>query len=117
MDEPTTPELTYAALALTMELSRLRSLLLVSAALVSKFPTEEAWWALVSDPEYVESLNSLASIINDIRSDAAVTEGMTPESVAQAAERHHDRASEAIELVAEKLDVPTEDLLAVLISL
>jgi hypothetical protein len=111
-----TPQLTYAALAATLELSRLRSQIIVATMLATQFPTEDAWWGLVSDPEYVECLNALAEVIADIRSDAAVAEGTTPESVAEAAERHHDRALEAIQIVAERLQVPTEDLLNVLIS-
>jgi hypothetical protein len=112
-----TPELSYAALAVTMELSRLRSTLMVGAALVAKFPTEEAWWGLLSDPEYVESLNALAEVLNDIKQDVEIDEAATPEAVATAAERHYARAAETIEVVAERLQVPTEDLLNVLITL
>jgi len=111
-----TPQLTYAALAATMELSRLRSTLLVGTALVSRFGTEEAWWDLVSDPEYVESLNALAEVLNDIRSDVTVLDSVTPEDVAEAADRHHERAIEAVQVVADKIGVPVEDLLNVLVS-
>lgn len=117
MSESSEPTLTYAALATTMELSRLRSAMMVGAALVSRFPTEEEWWALVSEPEYIESLNALAEVLNDIRTDANVLGSQTPEDVATAADRHHVRAAEAVELVAERLSVPVEDLLAVLIDL
>jgi len=110
------PELSYAALAATLELSRLRSLMMVGAALVTKFPTDEDWWALTADLEYVESLNALAEVLNDIRQDAKVDQAMNPEAVAEAAENHYGRALEAIELVAERLEVPAEDLLNVLIS-
>jgi hypothetical protein len=113
-----TPDLTYAALGLTLELSRLRSLLRVGTALVTKYGDEDAWWGLVSDPDYVESLNALAEVVNDIRKDAAnFADDPTPESVAQATSPHYDRALESIELVAERLGVPTEDLLNVLVSI
>lgn len=111
-----TPELSYAALAATLELSRLRSLMLVGAALVTKFPTDEAWWGLLEDPDYIESLNALADVINDIRADVNVQDALTPESVATAADNHHGRAVEAIQLVADRLEIPPEDLLTVLIS-
>lgn len=111
-----TPELSYAALAATMELSHLRSTLLVGAALVTQFPTDEDWWALTTDPEYIESLNALAEVINDIRTDTLVTDSPSPELVADAADKHHARALEAIALVAERLQVPADDLLNVLIS-
>lgn len=113
---PSEPQLTYAALAATMELSRLRSALLVGAALAEQFPTEEAWWGLVSDPEYVESLNALAEVLNDIKTDSQLLEAMTPESVAEAADKHHARAVEAIEVVADRLGVSPDDLLAVLLE-
>jgi hypothetical protein len=112
-----TPQLTYAALGLTMGLSHLRSALLVGTALVSRFPSEEAWWGLLSDPIYVESLNALAEVINDIRQDAAVLGSNTPEEIATAAENHHLRTLEAVELIAERLEVPVEDLLNVLVDL
>lgn len=112
----TEPQLTYAALAATMELSRLRSTLLVGAALAARFPTDEDWWDLVSEPEYVESLNALAEVLNDIKKDSQVLEAITPESVAEAADKHHTRAVEAIEVVADRLGVSPDDLLAVLLE-
>lgn len=111
-----TPQLTYAALAATMELSRLRSTLLVGTALVSRFPTEEDWWSLMSEPDFVESLNALAEVLNDIRTDTSVLDSPTPEDIAEAAERHHARASESVEVLADRLGVPVEDLLNVLVS-
>jgi len=90
--------------------------MMVGAALVTKFPAEEDWWALVADPDYVESLNALAEVINDIRHDAKINEALDPEAVASAADNHHGRAVEAVQVVAERLEVPPEDLLNVLIT-
>jgi hypothetical protein len=112
----TEPQLTYAALAATMELSRLRSTLIVGAALARRFPTEDDWWGLVSDPEYIESLNALAEVVNDIKQDTQLLESVTPETVAEAADKHHARALEAVEVLAELIDVSPEDLLAVLLE-
>lgn len=110
------PELTYAAIACTLELSRLRSMMLVGMALVDKCPTEEAWWGLLSDPEYIESLNSLAEIINDMQLDANFyASADTPDGTARAAEHHHERAIEAISVVADRLGIPPEDLISVLV--
>lgn len=111
------PTLTYAALAVTLELSRLRSTLLVGTALVSRFPEEEDWWGLTQEPEYVESVNSLAEVLSDIQADVSTDDGATPDAIAAAAERHHQRALEAVEVLAERLGVPAEDVLTVLISL
>lgn len=112
-----TPELTYAALAATMELSRLRSTLLVGTALVAQFPTEEAWVELSTDPEYIESLNALAQVLDDIKNDTMVMGSLTPEAVAEASDKHYARAIESVLLLAERLGVPPEDLVNVLISL
>jgi len=109
-------DLTYAALAATMELTRLRSLMRVGIALVTRFPEEQDWWVVISEPEYVQSLNALAEVINDVRNDPAVMESPTPESVASAADRHYERAVESIEVVADRLGVPVDDLLSVLID-
>ena len=110
-------ELSAAAYAATLELSRLRSTLMVGAALVARFPTEESWEALVSDPEYIESLNALAEVLQDIQKDPGMIGGATEEAVAEATERHYGRAVETIDLLAERLQVPPEDLLNVLIHL
>jgi hypothetical protein len=110
------PDLTYAALAATMELTKLRSMLRVGTALVSRFPQDEDWWALISQPDFVASLNTLAEVVNDIRGDTSALENPTPEGVAECAERHYSRAVEAIELVASELGVPADDLLSVLVD-
>jgi hypothetical protein len=106
------PALSYAAVAVTLELSRLRSSLRVGMALVQRFPQEDDWWALLDDPEIIDSLNALAEVVNDMRVDTA--EATTAEEVAAGVAAHHDRAVEAVSLVAEVLGVPSEDLLAVL---
>jgi hypothetical protein len=109
-------ELTYAALAATLELSRLRSQILVGLALATKFPSDESWWELVSSSDYIETLNSLAEIIQDISSDPAVIDQVTPESVAQASDRHYGRAIECVQVLCEQVEVSPDDLLNVLIS-
>jgi hypothetical protein len=110
------PELTYAALAATMELSRLRSQILVGLALATKFPSDDEWWELVSTPDYIESINSLSEVIHDISSDPAVLEQVTPESVAEASDKHYGRARECIEALCDHIEVSPDDLLNVLVS-
>jgi hypothetical protein len=111
------PTLTYAAVALTLELSRLRSSLLVGLAMARKCPTEDAWTAMIEDPDYIESMNGVAEVFADIRKDYEFGDHQTPEAVTDVAERHYGRAVESVEYVAELLEVPTEDFLAVLVSL
>lgn len=116
IEEHDGPELTYAAIACTLELSRIRSMMLVGMALVDKCPTEETWWGLLSDPEYIESLNALAEIINDMQVDANFFAASdTPDGTARAAENHHARAVEAVSVVADRLGIPPEDLISVLV--
>ena len=110
------PDLSYAAIAATMELSRLRSAFIIGAALVAKYPTDEEWFRLVEDPIYVESLNDLAVVINEISQDSQLEDALTPETVALAASKHHGRALDSIALIADTLGVPPEDLLSVLIN-
>lgn len=110
------PQLTYAALAATLELSRVRSLFMVGAALVATFPIDEEWWKFVEDPETIESLNALALVVNDMRLDVQMQNAQTPEDVTDAAGSHHERAMETIELLAERIGVAPDDLLNVLAS-
>ena len=109
--EESAPVLSPAALAMTLFLSQLRAQVIVGVQLASKFPREEDWWALLKNEDYVGSLNSLAEIMNDVVVDS---EELTPQVVAAAASNHYNRATEAIEPVADMLEVGLEDLLAVL---
>lgn len=108
--DETAPVLSSAALAITLYLSQLRSQVVVGLQLALKCPNDEEWWALLRDHEYVDSLNALAEVLNDVRFDAAE---LTPQEVARAASDHYGRALEALEPIADRLEVSTQDLLAV----
>lgn len=109
--EESAPVLSPAALSMTLFLSQLRAQVIVGISLAQKFPVDDDWWALTQDEEYVESLNALAGIMNDVVSDA---DQLTPLEVARAAGNHYERAKESVELIAEFLGVAPADLLTVL---
>jgi hypothetical protein len=111
------PELSYAAVAAALELSRLRRQMRVALALLVRYPTEQAWTAALDDPVFVESLNAFAEVLNDIKHDTAVmVDATSPEAISDAVDRHHGRALESIEGVAEMLSLDPDDLLTVLID-
>lgn len=106
---------THAFVAVVLHLSYLRSQLLVADALARRYPTEEAWQALLNDPLFQETIRDLSEIVADLRDGGLL--GLTPDpaALAAAAQQHHGRALEAVEDLAQALGVDPHDLLTVLI--
>jgi hypothetical protein len=105
----------YGSLALLLYLSRLRSEAIVGRALAETFPTEADWEGFTQDPNTVEELSAFADVVLDMRS-GQVSPSLTPQDVEAMAKPHLSRAMESVELMAEKLGIRTEDLIAALVT-
>lgn len=105
----------HAFYAMILDMQRARSTWLVGMALATKFPDEEDWEALLQDPDFLDTAESLAEVVDDVRTLSAMG-GVTPEAVAEAVSQHHGRAIEAVEPLSERLGVDPNDLLSFLLA-
>jgi len=99
-------------LSLALRLSQLRSAIRVGVALATRFPDEAAWEAEVTSEEFQETMTAFAEILDDVNTDLDATP--SDDDVATTILRHHGRGLEAVELLAEKIQVPVDDLVTVL---
>lgn len=98
-------------LALALRLSQLRSAIRVGSALAKTCPTEEAWAAVMADPEMQETLAAVAEITRDVEQDL---EHATSDTAMDVVANHHSRGLEALDPLAQFFGIDPEDLLVVL---
>lgn len=100
-------------LALTLELSHLRSAYIVGRALYENFPDEGQWVAACNSPDFLALVDEFAQVIHDVRQELSSVEP-TPQSVASAVEMHFQRAMLAVDEFSALIGIKGEDLLRVL---
>lgn len=105
-----------AVIAVTLLLSQMRSMFAVGRGLAAKFPTEESWQAFLQSPIYDEVVTEFAQCVADIRDMAQLGPALSPQEVQNAVASHYPRALDAVQELAELVEVPGEDILAVLIT-
>lgn len=105
-----------AVFAAVLRLSSLRSAFLVGRALAEVCPYEDQWEAVLRDPEFLETLATVHTIVTDVAATAVSQDRFTPDGIADVGAAHYSRGLEAVELLAERLAVDPKDLLAVLIT-
>lgn len=105
-----------AFIAVTLQLSHLRSSHLVGKALAEKYPTEDAWQLFLKSQVYVETVADFAACVTDIRDASELGPAYTPEEIQNSVLSHYPRALDAVEQFAELVEVAGEDVLAVLIN-
>jgi len=101
---------TPGGMGISLVLSQIRSAVRVGLALVESCPTEEAWDALLADPETHETLNELALLIQDVHARAEAAGG-SYDATLDSLTTDHMRAVECLEPFCEKLGVPPDDFL------
>lgn len=101
-------------LALTLELSHLRSTYLVGRALAEAFPTDADWVNACNTQDFLELVDEFAQVIADVRQTLRGVDP-TPEAVAKAMGQHYQRALVAVEAFAELVGIEGEELLRVLV--
>ena len=103
------PEQVLSAL---LSLSELRATYRLAKALDARYPTQEAWNALVSSRPVAEAFDELAGVIQDIQAQATeLSPSLTPQRLREVVQSHYPRALDAVSEVAELVEVPGEDLL------
>lgn len=105
----------YTQFGIILHLSWLRSAIAVGVALNELAPTEDDWAELCNDPTFLEEMQAFADVIEDIRKQTAAGLDVGLAALERAGSQHHGRAIEAISVTAERLGVPPEDLLAILL--
>lgn len=105
-----------AVLAVLHHLSYLRSAALVGQKLAAKYPTDTDWLALLRSRAFVELVEEFAQCVSDIRTSTELGQVVSPEIIQRAVAQHYGRALESVKEVAELVEVPGEELLAVLIQ-
>jgi hypothetical protein len=66
-DDDPGPSVSYETLAALLRLSELRSQFRVGMAMLDRFPEETDWEAATRAPDFLESLDALTEIVDDIR--------------------------------------------------
>lgn len=99
-----------------LQLSYLRASWLVAKRLAEIAPTEHLWEDFQQDPLYLQTLEELADVIEDIRASVSFEEVPTPDEVSLAVQQHYQRGLECVAVLGERLDVAPEDLLTVLVQ-
>lgn len=87
----------------------------VGVALNELCPTEADWTALLDDPDVQQEIAAFATVMDEIRTQAM--NGLDAGLVAleRAGAQHHGRAVEAVTLLADRLGVPPDDLVSILL--
>jgi hypothetical protein len=105
----------HASAAVMLHLSWLRSAVVVGLGLLAAHPTSDEWAAAMDDPEFQAEIAAYAGVMRDIRLRLKVGDEMDLEALQGAADPHYGRALESLALTAERLEIPADDLLAVLV--
>ena len=87
----------------------------VGLSLVANFPSVDDWEAFLNDVEFRHEIEYFAEVMADIRAHAQVGNVLDLEALERLGDQHYGRALQSIELTAERLKVPPEDLLSILL--
>ena len=98
---------------MAVRLSQLRSAVRVGLVLAEKYPTEADWEAEMASKDMQETLEAVSQIFGDIHGDLDAADAT---NVLQTVENHYGRVQEALEPLAERYGIASEDLLVVLAS-
>lgn len=102
---------------LILQLSHIRSAVIVGRALADKFPTEEAWITYCNSPQFIVLVEEFTGVITDLKTILPeMGDLLDPEQVQLAVEQHYDRALDAMWELSETLEIPAVDLLAFLVN-
>lgn len=105
---PSEVEYTAPGFAFALKVSQLRSFFRVGMALNEAFPTEEEFEQYMTDPETIETLN----IVADLMDATVASKDQEPDAL----DKHHGLAVEALEPLAERLNIDGDDLLVILVA-
>jgi hypothetical protein len=104
----------HAITATGLQLSWVRALFIVGKALAEKYPNEDDWLEFLDSDEFKFAVEDFSQYIADIN-DAVDVPNASPTDVAEAVSQHFLRAREAVEELAEKLDVKPEELMSIFV--
>lgn len=97
---------------LILYLSYIRSLGIVSQALVKSFPDEESWNAARCSDEFIDDLNQFSELLVDMKTRAFTAEN--EEAANQLIVNNYDLVLESVQAFSEKHKIPIEDLVYIL---
>lgn len=112
--EPSASDM-HAAVRINLYLSWLRSTAALQRALLTTFPTEESWVALLEDPTFLESVAQFQSVIQNVRTLANAGTTWDLDALALAGGTYYEAAFDAMQLTANRMGVDVNDLLIALV--
>jgi hypothetical protein len=103
--------------SLVLQLSNVRNAVMVGQALAQRFPTEEDWNAFITNPIFIESIETFTVCIMDIRNTLPELGNIfDPEVIQQAVDQHYDIALEAVEELADEIGCSPAELLGFFVN-